>query len=241
MLLGVMSSYDANGERLAARRRMEILHQLDALGAPAHQLQPENIAHCFNDTLRAVLHRVDQHQQQHRGEFVCSGWRPQAAAAHLRPEVVTQSVYRYVFGCNFGVVHAYRYVGRKPTNWLNIHLSDAPADTQKSGDEERSQLPAYPKKKGRESAAAYSKEPQEPQANHIRPSIFFVQASQTVTNYVGIPVNMALPSHADAGGPLRLLYCLEIANPTGFETVLRRKRHGPRKVTPFDQTSNQTK
>ena len=42
MLIGVMSSYDANGERLAVRRRMEILHQLDALGAPAHQLQPEN-------------------------------------------------------------------------------------------------------------------------------------------------------------------------------------------------------
>ena len=98
MLIGVMSSYDANGERLAVRRRMEILHQLDALGAPAHQLQPENIAHCFNDTLRAVLHRVDQHQHQHQGEqggFVCSGRRPEAAAVHLQPEV-TQSVSAWV-------------------------------------------------------------------------------------------------------------------------------------------------
>ena len=88
-----MGSYDANGERLAARRRMEILHQLDALGTPAHQLQPENIARCFNDTLRSVLHKVDQHQQgrqHHRGEFVCPGGRPEAAAAHLRQEVGPQ-------------------------------------------------------------------------------------------------------------------------------------------------------
>ena len=93
VVLGVMGSYDANGERLAARRRMEILHQLDALGTPAHQLQPENIARCFNDTLRSVLHKVDQHQQErqhHRGEFVCPGGRPEAAAAHLRQEVGPQ-------------------------------------------------------------------------------------------------------------------------------------------------------
>jgi hypothetical protein len=89
VVLGVMGSYDANGERLAARRRMEILHQLDALGTPAHQLQPENIARCFNDTLRSVLHKVDQHQQE-RGEFVCPGGRPEAAAAHLRQEVGPQ-------------------------------------------------------------------------------------------------------------------------------------------------------